>query len=157
MLQANLRCQWYARCCAVLAWQGRACRKQLVADILSPCANHSHFELQSLILQSLSNYVGANYCSYIKPAFSHRSFFPWKKKSYLCEILDTFYSWLLSAMDPHPKEEELVAIGSQWSEDAVLTLYCCFTQSFTDQQYILIYSLLKLYQTCQSEMRITQV
>lgn len=73
MLQANLRCSWYAWCCAVLAGQGSACRKPLLADILSSCANHSHFELQSLIwlLQSISNYVDANYCPYFKSAFSH--------------------------------------------------------------------------------------
>lgn len=83
MLQANLRCQWYAWCCAVLAWQGRACRKPLVADIPSPCANHSHFELQSLIFQSLSNYVGANYCPFIKPAFSHEFLSMKKKKLFM--------------------------------------------------------------------------
>lgn len=55
-------------CCV---WQGSACRKQLLADIPLSWANHSHFELHSLIwwFQSLPNYVGANYWPYIKPAF----------------------------------------------------------------------------------------
>lgn len=78
-------------CCAVLAGQGSACRKPLLADVASSCANHSHFELESLIwlLQPLSNDDDANYCPYIKPAFFHvflskkRKLFIWNTRHVL--------------------------------------------------------------------------
>lgn len=78
-------------------------------------------------------------------------FFPRKKKRYSHEILDMFYSWVISAMDPHAKAAELIATGSQLSEDAALTYHCFFSQSFTEQRSISIYSLLKLYQTLNCE------
>lgn len=83
-------------------------------------------------------------------------FFP-RKKSYLYEIIDVLYSWVISVMGPQAKDAELIATRSQWSEDAALTLHSFFSQSFTEQRHILIYSLLKLYQTCQNVKIITQV
>lgn len=39
-------------------------------------------------------------------------FFP-RKESYLYEILDVFYSWVIPAMGPCAKDAELMATGSQ--------------------------------------------
>lgn len=137
-------------CCAGFA---RKCLKKTASSRYTLIlANHFHFVLQRLIwlFQSVSNYVGANYCPYIRSAFFHELLFK-KRKSYLHEILDVVYSWVISAMDLQAKAAELIAPGSQLSEDAALTLHCFFSQSFTEQRCILICSPLKLYQMLKCE------